>query len=221
MYIIVIGGGKVGYSLCKALLDEGHEVLIIEKDAAKCEQINEDIGAVCMRGDGAETSTLADSGAARADMVVATTAEDEDNLVVCQIAKHKYAVPRTIALVNNPKNENIFKKLGIDCAVSATNLILEHIQEEVPTHMLVHLIKMDHQQGLQIVEVKVPPTSPAVGKKIEQLPIPATTLLSALIRKDAAPALPKPDTVVAAGDKFIAVVIGEMEEQLRAALAGI
>jgi len=219
LYIIVIGGGKIGYSLCKALLDEGHEVLIIEKDPDKCEQINEDVGAVCMRGDGAETSTLADAGTARADMVVATTAEDEDNLVVCQVAKHKFAVPRTIALVNNPKNEAIFKKLGIDCAVSATNLILEHIQEEVPTHVMVHLLKMD-QQGLQVVEVKVPQHSPAIGKRIDQLPIPATTLLSALIRKDSPPVLPRPDTVVKAGDKFIAVVIGEMEEQLRAALIG-
>lgn len=219
MYIIVVGGGKVGYSLCKALLDEGHEVLIIERDPAKCEQINEDIGAVCLRGDGAETSTLADAGTARADMVVATTNEDEDNLVVCQVAKHKFSVPRTIALVNNPKNETIFKKLGIDCTVSATSLILEHIQEEVPTHVLVHLLKME-QQGMQVVEVKVPPHSPAIGKRIEELPIPATTLLSALIRKDTAPVLPRPNMVVNAGDKFIAVVIGEMEEQLRAALVG-
>ena len=219
MYIIVVGGGKVGYSLCKALLDEGHEVLIIERDPSRCEQINEDIGAVCLRGDGAETSTLSDAGTARADMVVATTNEDEDNLVVCQVAKHKFSVPRTIALVNNPKNETIFKKLGIDCTVSATTLILEHIQEEVPTHVLVHLLKME-QQGMQVVELKVPPHSPAIGKRIEELPIPATTLLSALIRKDTAPVLPKPNMVVNAGDKFIAVVIGEMEEQLRAALVG-
>jgi len=219
VYIIVVGGGKVGYSLCKALLDEGHEVLIIERDPSRCEQINEDIGAVCLRGDGAETSTLADAGTARADMVVATTNGDEDNLVVCQVAKHKFSVPRTIALVNNPKNETIFKKLGIDCTVSATTLILEHIQEEVPTHVLVHLLKME-QQGMQVVEVKVPPHSPAIGKRIEELPIPATTLLSALIRKDTAPVLPKPNMVVNAGDKFIAVVIGEMEEQLRAALVG-
>lgn len=219
MYIIVVGGGKVGYSLCKALLDEGHEVLIIEKDAAKCEMINEEIGAVCMRGDGAETSVLTDAGTARADMMVATTNEDEDNLVACQVAKHRFSVPRTIALVNDPKNENIFKKLGIDCTVSATTLILEHIQEEVPTHVLVHLLKME-QQGLQVVEVKVPPHSPAVGKRIDELPIPATALLSTLIRKDSMPVLPTPETVVSAGDKFIAVVIGEMEEQLRAALVG-
>lgn len=217
MYIIVVGGGKVGFSLCKALLDEGHEVLIVERDPSKCESINEEIGAVCMRGDGAETSVLADAGTARADMMVATTNEDEDNLVVCQVAKHRFSVPRTIALVNNPKNEDIFKRLGIDCTVSATNLILEHIQEEVPTHVLVHLLKME-QQGIQVVEVKVPANSLAIGKRIDQLPIPATALLSTLIRKDQSPVLPTPETVVAAGDKFIAVVIGEMEEQLRAAL---
>ncbi|MBI2957506.1 MAG: TrkA family potassium uptake protein [Chloroflexi bacterium] len=219
MYIIIVGGGKIGYSLCKALLDEGHEVLIIETDPGKCEHINEEIGTVCMRGDGTETATLADAGTTRADMIVASTNEDEDNLVVCQVARHKFSVPRTIALVNNPKNEAIFKKLGIDCTVSATNLILEHIQQEVPTHALIHLLKMD-QQGMQVVEVKVPQHSPAIGKRIDELPIPPTTLLSALIRQDAQPLLPKPDTVVGAGDRFIAVIIGEMEEQLRAALVG-
>lgn len=219
MYIIVVGGGKIGFSLCKALLDEGHEVLVVEKDAAKCEAINEEVGSVCLRGDGCETATLSDAGTARADMFVAATDEDEDNLVACQVAKHKFGVPRTIARVNNPRNERIFKKLGIDCTVSATNLILEHIEEEVPTHPVVHLLNME-EEGTEVVEIKVPPNSPAIGRRIGDLKLPGESLLCALMRKGMAPILPGGDTVVKGGDKFIAVLAGVNEEELRVALVG-
>ena len=111
MYIIIIGGGRLGYYLTKALLDEGHEVLIIEKDAAVCETIVAEMGSICIRGDGCEVSTLIEVGTGRADMFIAVTGDDEDNLVACQVAKHRFNVARTIARVRNPKNDIIFKKL--------------------------------------------------------------------------------------------------------------
>ena len=113
MYIIIIGGGRVGYYLTKTLLNEGHEVLIIEKNATYCETINNELGTVCIQGDGCETATLAEVGTERADMFVAVTGEDQDNLVACQIAKHKFNVQRTIARIRNPQNEVLFKKLGM------------------------------------------------------------------------------------------------------------
>ncbi|MBI2853721.1 MAG: TrkA family potassium uptake protein [Chloroflexi bacterium] len=219
MYIIIVGGGQVGYSLCKALLDEGHEVLIIEKDASKCERINDEMGAVCMRGDGCETSTLSDAGAARADMFISATNEDEDNLVSCQVAKHKFGVPRTIARINNPKNEIIFKKLGVNYTVSSVNLIMEHIQEEMPTHPLVHLITIE-PEGMEVVEIRIPQHAAAIGKKLKDLPIDPASLLCALIRTGSSPVQPDPDTVVKAGDKFIAVVSPSIEGQLRSTLVG-
>src|SRR5512143_2560301 len=109
MYIVVAGGGKVGFYLAKALVNEGHEVLVIERDRRKCEVIAEDLGSVVMRGDAAEAATLGEAGVNRADVVVAVTGDDEDNLVICQMAKRKFQVPRTIARINNPKNERIFK----------------------------------------------------------------------------------------------------------------
>ena len=169
MYMIVVGGGVVGYYLCRALIEEGHEVLVIEKDAKKCERFLDELGSVCMRGDGCEASTLSEAGTGRADIFIATTHEDEDNLVACQIAKHKFNVPRIIARVNNPKNEKIFRKLGIDCTISVTNLILEHIEEEIPTHPLVHLLTLA-RENLEIVEVKIPQTSKSVGKAVKELP---------------------------------------------------
>ena len=219
MYIIIIGGGKVGYHLAKALLDEGHEILVIEKDADKVELICSELGSVCVRGDGCETTTLDEAGTSRADMLIAVTGDDEDNLVACQVAKHKFNVPRTIARISNPKNEAIFKKLGIDATVSSTNVILEYIEQEVPTHPLTHLLEI-RDEGLEIVEVKIPPESAAVGKAIKELPLPPESVLSLLIRKQEKPRIPTGNTVLRAEDQIIAVTPPESEQALRAALRG-
>ena len=219
MYIIIIGGGKVGYHLAKALLDEGHEILVIEKDADKVELICSELGSVCVRGDGCETTTLDEAGTSRADMLIAVTGDDEDNLVACQVAKHKFNVPRTIARISNPKNEAIFKKLGIDATVSSTNVILEYIEQEVPTHPLTHLLEI-RDEGLEIVEVKIPPESAAVGKAIKDLPLPPESALSLLIRKQEKPRIPTGNTVLRAEDQIIAVTPPESEQAVRAALRG-
>jgi len=219
MYIIVVGGGRVGYYLTKALLDEGHEVLIIEKNATICETVADELGSVCFRGDGCEAATLAEIGTARADMLIAVTGDDEDNLVACQVAKHKFNVPRTIARIRNPKNEVIFKKLGIDVTVSSTNVILEHIEEEVPTHPLTHLLEI-RDKGLEIVEVKIPPESTTVGKPVKELSLPPGSVLSLVIRKARRPIVPTANTILQAGDQIIAVTPPESEEALRIALRG-
>src|SRR3989304_3329930 len=142
MYIIVVGGGKVGYYLAKELVEEGHEVLVMEKDAVKAERIAEELGDIALRGDGCEASIMEMAGFSRADMVIAVTGDDEDNLVVCQVAKVKFNVPRAVARINNPKNEEIFKRLGIDTTVSATAAILAHIEQEQPTAPLVPLLTL-------------------------------------------------------------------------------
>ncbi len=186
MYIVVVGGGRVGYYLTKALLDEGHEAVIVEKQAAICDAINDELGGVCVRGDGCETAVLAEVGTDRADMLIAVTGEDEDNLVSCQLAKHKFKVPRTVARIVNPKNEVLFKKLGIDVTVSSTDIILENIEAEVPTHLLTHLMTI-RDRGLEIVEIKIPTNSSAVGKAIKELQLPSGSVLSLIIRKGSRP----------------------------------
>ena len=219
MYIIVIGGGRVGYYLTKALLDEGHEVLIVEKNANLCEVITEEMGSICIRGDGCEASTLAEIGTGRADMFIAVTGDDEDNLVACQVAKHKFNVPRTIARIRNPANETIFKKLGIDITVSSTNIILEQIEEEVPTHPLTHLLTI-RDKGLEIVEVKILPDSTIVGKPVKELALPKESKLALICSKERKPRLPTASTILRAGDRVIVVTTPESEEALRAALRG-
>lgn len=219
MYIIVIGGGRVGYYLVKALLEEGHEVLVVEKNASICETINEELGSVCIRGDGCEATTLTEVGTDRADMLVAVTGEDEDNLVACQVAKHMFNVPRTIARIRNPRNEILFKKLGVDVTVSGTNVILEHIEEEVPTHSLTHLLAIE-DSGIEIVEVKIPSDSSTVGKSIRQLLLPKGSKLALVIRKEGKNRVPTLKTVLQAEDRVIALTMPESEEALRAALRG-
>ncbi len=217
MYIIVVGGGRLGYYLTKELLAEEHEVLIIEKDAAISQTISSELGSVCLRGDGCEVATLVQAGTSRADIFISVTGEDEDNLVACQVAKHKFNVPRTIARVRNPKNEALFRELGVDICVSSTAIILEHIKHGIPLHPLIHLMTIQ-ENGLDIIEVTVPEGSAAVGKKVGQLALPAESVLSLIIGVDKKPVVPTADTVIQAGDRIIAVARPESMDALRTTL---
>ena len=219
MYIIVVGGGRVGYYLIKALLDEGHEVLLIERDANICEAVTDELGSVCLRGDGCEAATLAEVGTDRADMLIAVTGDDEDNLVACQVAKHKFNVPRTIARIRNPKNATLFKTLGVDVTVSSTNIILEHIEERVPTHPLTRLLEVE-DSGQEIVEVKIPPESTTIGKAVRKLSLPQGSKLALIIRETGKNRVPTLNTIIQAGDRIIVLTSPESEEALRAALRG-
>jgi trk system potassium uptake protein TrkA len=219
MYIIVVGGGRVGYYLTKALLNEGHEVLVIEQSPAICEAVNDELGSICFRGDGCEVASLEEIGTGRADMLIAVTGDDEDNLVSCQVAKHKFNVPRTIARIRNPMNETLFKKLGIDVTISSTNIILEHIEEEVPTHPITHLFEI-RDKGLEIVEVKIPPGSTTIGKTVKEISLPQGSVLSLIIRKARKPIVPTGSTVIQSEDQIIALIDSESEEKLRTNLRG-
>ena len=220
MYIVVVGGGKVGFYLTRTLLEEGHEMLVIEQDAAKCDQIAEELGQVAMRGDGCEAATLAQAGTGRADMLIAVTGDDEDNLVACQVAKHKFDVRRTIARINNPKNEEIFRRLGIDVTVSSTKLILEHIEQEVPTHPLMHLHTL-RASGLEIVDVRILDGSATAGRPLRQVVLPPDCVVALIVDREGQARIPSPDTVLVPGDEVVAVVRPQVEVALRAALTGI
>src|SRR4030043_1715659 len=218
MYMIIVGGGSVGYHLCKALLKEGHEILVLDKDATKCDNFEDEMGSVCVRGDGCEVATLAEAGVSRAEVFIAATEGDEDNLGACQIAKHKFGVPRTIARVNDPKNEEIFRKLGVDCPISVTNLILEHIEEKIPTHPLIHLLTMGEEK-MEIVEVKILDGSKSVGKSVKELSLPLDSILALLIRNGQKPQVPTADTVLEANDRIVALTTTDSEEILKKELA--
>ena len=218
MYMIIVGGGKVGYYLTKTLVNEGYEVLLIEKSLRKVATYHEKFGAVVLQGDGAESSTLREAGAGRADVVVAVTGDDEDNLVICQTAKKMFNVKRTIARVNNPKNEEIFKKLGIDVTISATNLILSIIEQEIPERGLVHLMTLKHAQ-LALVEGTVESGATVSGRSLSEVQFPPNVVLSAVLRNGAL-IIPRGETVLQPKDEVIALSSRESEEPLRQMLVG-
>jgi trk system potassium uptake protein TrkA len=219
MYIIIVGGGKVGYYLAKSLLDEGHEILLVEKDPYKCAILSDEFGTNILPGDGCEVASMNEAGMNRADVVIAVTGEDEDNLAVCQIAKYQFNVPRTIARINNPKNEHIFRRLGIDVTVSSTELIMSQIEQVIPAHSLVHLLTL-RGVGINFIELEIPANSPALGRPIRELGLPDDSILPLLIRGGDKTIIPYGNTVLEPGDQIIAVTSEASEGVLRRILLG-
>jgi trk system potassium uptake protein TrkA len=216
VFIIIAGAGKVGYHLARALVAD-HEILIIEQDPDRVDFVAAELGTdVIMLGDACDAATMEQAGMERADLAVATTGDDEDNLTFCQISKARYNVPRSVARINNPQNEGLFRLLGIDSTVSATNLILGHIEQELPWRGLIPLMTLTGLD-LEIVEVRVPREALIVGKQVKQLLLPQGSLLC-LVISEGTPRLPTPDALIHAEDILLAVTSIESEEALRSAL---
>jgi trk system potassium uptake protein len=213
MYIIIGGGGDVGYYLTRNLLHQGHEVLLLDKDSTRFQTLTEELGQSVLKGDACEARTMEEAGARRADVVIAVTGEDEDNLIICQMAKKRFNVARTIARLNNPRHEELFTKLGIDVTVSPTKGILSLIESELPGQRFVMLLTLK-RAGLEILEMIVPQLSPVVGKRLDQINLPRSSNLALIIR-DNEPIFPSGDIVIQANDEIYALVNREGEAELR------
>ncbi len=218
MFVLVVGGGKVGYYLTKELVESGHEVALMEKDRTRADQIADEVGSIVIPHDGCEGKYLGEAGCNRADIVAAVTGDDEDNLVICQMAKHHFAVPRTIARVNNPKNEELFRHLGVDEIISPTRMILASIEQDIPVHALLHRAALGAGE-LENSEARLQPGSPAIGRASGDLDIPEGCSLFAVIRDGVASPL-RPDTIMREGDKVIAIGKTECETLLHGQLIG-
>ena len=213
MYVIVVGAGKVGWNLGRELLEKGHEVTLIENDRDRYQAVEQELEHNIQYGDASELWVLERAGVSRADLVIAVTGDDEDNMLVCQVAKEKYLVERIIARVNNPRNLQHFKLLGIQPAVSATDLILRLIEHEVPKYGLVHLLDLP-QERLEIIELLLADGSPVTGRRVGDLELPEGSLLISVLRGGRG-FVPGPDTVLEAGDEVLAVLDPGLEEDLK------
>ena len=216
MYIIVVGAGKVGYHLARLLMTQGHghEVMVIEKDRSKVDLLSMEFHDAIMEGDGSMVEVLKEAGTNRADVVVATTGNDEDNLVICQVAKLMFLRPRTIARVNNPRNEELFAGLGVDASVSGTKLINAIIHEQVRAgDMMIPLLTLK-AGDIEIVEVELTRSSHIVRKKIKDLTLPAGSIFIAVIRGEEV-IIPYGETEFQPEDKVLALVKRESEQALR------
>ena len=222
MYVLVAGAGKVGWNLARELIAKGHEVTLVEHNRRRYLIVEQELEHAVQYGDATELWILERAGIQRADMVIAVTGDDEDNMLICQVAKEKYLVDRIIARVNNPRNLQHFKLLDILPAVSATDLILRLIEHEVPKYGLVHLLDLEEEQ-LEIIELEVSDDAPAAGRKVAEVELPEGALIISVLRNGGG-FVPKQDTVIEPGDEVLLVLDPGLEDvitpQFTGSLAG-
>src|ERR1700727_1178990 len=217
MYVIIVGAGKVGWNLARELIAKDQEVTLVESDHRRYRIVEDELEHAAQYGDATELWGLERSGIQRADLVVAVTGDDEDNMLVCQVAKEKYLCDRIIARVNNPRNYQHFKLLGIQPAVSATDLILRLIEHEVPRYGLVHLLALEEER-LEIIELEVASDAPTVGEAVHDIKLPEGSLIISVLREGTG-FVPKHDTVIEAGDEVLLVLDPGLEEAIPAYFA--
>ncbi len=213
MYVIVVGGGKLGYHLTKALLKEGYEVLLIEKDKNRWNFLERELGEAVILGDGCELRVLEEVGCARADVVVAATGHDEDNLTICQLAKRRFAVPRVIARVNMPQNEAVLKALGVDETICGTRIVYDLIRQRIDWDRVLPLALLK-EGGLEIAQITVSRYSPAVGRALASLELPSNCLFISIIRGNEV-LIPTGTVSLEAGDTIIVLIPQDQLENLQ------
>src|SRR5213082_164571 len=217
MYVIIAGAGKVGWNLARELIAKDREVTLIESDHNRYRIVQDELEHAAAYGDATELWVLERAGIQRADLVIAVTGDDEDNILICQVAKEKYGVQRIVARVNNPRNHQHFKLLGIQPAVSATDLILRLIEHEVPRYGLVHLLALEEER-LEIIELEVADDAPTLGQRVSDIALPEGSLIISVLRGGTG-FVPKADTVIEAGDEVLLVLDPGLEETITAFFA--
>src|ERR671921_609438 len=214
MYVLIVGAGKVGWNLARELLGKGHELTVVESDPVRYATVEDELEHAVQYGDGSELWVLDRAGIERADMVIAVTGDDEDNILICQVAREKYGVERVIARCNNPRNLQHFELLGVKPAVSATDLILRLIEHEVPRVGLLHLLALP-QERLEIIELEVRAGSPAAGRQVRDLGVPDGSLVISILR-DGSGFVPLADSVIKEGDEVLIVLDNGLEDEITA-----
>ena len=210
--MIIAGAGKVGWNLARELIAKDQEVTLIESDHRRYRVVEEELEHAASYGDATEVWVLERAGIQRADIVIAVTGDDEDNILICQMAKEKYGVGRIVARVNNPRNLQHFKMLGIQPAVSATDLILRLIEHEVPEHGFVQLLALEEER-LEIIELEVGGGSIADGSKVKDVILPQGALIISVLR-DGKGFVPQPDSVIQRGDQVLLILDPGLEDDI-------
>ncbi|GAC1437580.1 MAG: NAD-binding protein [Solirubrobacteraceae bacterium] len=218
MYVLIVGAGKVGWNLARELIDKGNEVTLVESNRRRYLVVEQELEHAAQYGDATELWVLERAGIQRADLVIAVTGDDEDNMLVCQVAKEKYLCERVIARVNNPRNLQHFKLLGIQPVVSATDLILRLIEHEVPRYGLVHLLALEEER-LEIIELEVQSGAPADGKAVADVGLPDGTLIISVLR-DGSGFVPKAHTIIKSEDQVLLVLDPGLETTVTPYFAG-
>ncbi|MHB8172442.1 MAG: potassium channel family protein [Thermincolia bacterium] len=207
MFVVIIGGGRVGFYLAKTLLQQGHRVTMVEKDKDRCMNLQNELGEIIVWGNGASSKVLAEAGCAVAEVVVVATREDDDNLVVAQMVKNQFNVPKVISRINNPCNERIFHELGITTTVSSISVIAELVHREVMRDQIKEVLSYLPEE-LKLRELIIDSQSPGSGKQVKDLDLPEGSLLTAIIREGKV-VVPQGEHLLIPGDRIIALFTNE------------
>jgi trk system potassium uptake protein TrkA len=219
MLAVIVGGGRGGSYLAQDLQAQGYQVKVVDRRPDVVAKLRQEIDGEVLCGDGCSPQILEQVGTAKAKLVVAMLHADEDNLVVCRLAKHQFHAPRVIARVNNPRNEWLYTKAwGVDVAISQVHLTAKVIEEEIGLGELVTLLKLNRGEAA-LVEMRLPEGSPALGKTIRDLQLPADTVIVSIIR-DGKLVIPRGDTSLQTEDEVLAVSTVKAEQALKDALVG-
>jgi trk system potassium uptake protein TrkA len=218
MYAVIVGGGVVGYNVLRALTGLGYESVLIERDKQRFAQLEAEYEHMVLHGDGTEIAMLDVAGVRRADLVIAVTGKDDDNIVIAQLAKELYETGKVIARVNDPRNQEHFDALGVRFTVSAAQSILSLIEHEVPDHRVVNMLNLRHE-NLEIIELNVTSGSPIVGQPVKGIRMPKNTRLISVTR-DNQSTIAVGDTVVQPGDRVMAILEPSKEDELVRLLLG-
>jgi len=220
VYVIIVGGGEVGCCLAKEFVESGHEVLVVESESKQRERLEGELGDITLCGEGCRIECLDEAGVSRADVFVAATDIDEDNLAACQLAKLKYGVPRVVAKLNNPRNRNIFRKLGIDHTADVAALVLENLKARIPVFPFVHLLRLE-DEGLEVVQVSVTDDSRLSDRMMAETPLSFLVESACLVRAGSPPQGVDDTTRLAVGDRLICVVAQDRADKLRTEVGGV
>ncbi len=212
VYVIIAGAGKVGWNLARELIGRDQEVTLIESDHARYRVVESELQHAVQYGDATELWVLERAGIQRADLMIAVTGDDEDNILICQVAKEKYGCQRIVARVNNPRNLQHFRLLGVQPAVSATDLILRLIEHEVPEYGLVQLLALE-EEHLEIIEVEVGEGSQAAGAQVADVPLPVGSLIISVLREGMG-FVPQGDSQIQAGDQVLLILDPGLESEI-------
>lgn len=216
MQILIVGGGKAGRFLTKDFLNKGYSVTIIEQDLDKCLMLEEKFGIRVVNGDGSEVKTLEKAGIEDAEVLLAVTEDDQDNLVICQLAERQFNVARTFATVNTPGNEKLFEWLGVNVAVSSTSILSALVDQKVTMKDITGMFKLPKNE-LLIVEITISEKSPIVGKMVKDIDLPSETILVTILRGNTA-LVPRGKTLIKENDKILALTHPHEEDELRKCL---
>jgi trk system potassium uptake protein TrkA len=213
LYLVIIGGGKVGAPLASSLINEGHEVFVLDHNPDTVATLQRELGMIATVGEAASVRALQDAGASRAGALIATTDSDEDNLAACQLAKTNFDVARTIAVAHSPENAELFDLAGVDLVVSATDLVLANLATALPAHPLIRLMPIaDRSQ--ELVAIKLPSAGAVIGRTLSELTLPYGTRVVLMVTPEGQSKTPDADAIIEAEDEIIAVSLANSTAEL-------